>query len=96
MMDFITGLQQLHLQASTSSSPIGDNPFIARLHAGLPSDFSATQSTIASYLKSHGTVDTNTVNYICTILLDHEVVLKNLHLSDSSALWTNPSSGHRD
>jgi hypothetical protein len=96
MMDFIAHLQQLCLQASTTSSPIGDNTFIARLRAGLPSEFNATQSTIASYLKSHGTVDTNTVDHICAILLDHEVVLENLHWSDSSALWTNPSSGRRD
>jgi len=96
MMDFIARLQQLRLQASTTSSPIGDDTFIASLSAGLPSEFNATQSTIASYLKSHGTVDTNTVDHICAILLDHEVVLKNLHSSDSSALWTNPSSGRRD
>jgi len=87
MMDFITHFQQLCLQASTTSSPIGDNAFIARLRAGLPSEFNASESTIASYLKSHGT---------CAILLDHKVVLENLHLSDSPALWTNPSSGHRD
>jgi len=37
MMDFIARLQQLHLQASISASPIGDNTFIAHLHAGLPS-----------------------------------------------------------
>jgi len=65
MMDFIACLQQLRLQASTTSSPIGDNTFIAHLHACLPSEFNATQSTIASYLKSYGTMDTNTVNHIC-------------------------------
>jgi len=96
MMDFIARLQQLHLQASTTASPIGDNTFMALLHASLPSDFNATQSTIASYLKSYLTVDTNTVDHICAILLDHKVVLKNLHSSDSSALWTNQSSGRRD
>jgi len=42
MMDFIARLQQLHLQASTTSSPIGDNTFIAHLRAGLPSEFNAT------------------------------------------------------
>jgi len=93
MMDFIAHLQQLCLQASSAASPIGYNTFIAHLHAGLPSDFNATQNTIASYLKSHETMDTNTVDHICAILLDHEVVLENLHLVDSSALWTNPSSG---
>jgi len=96
MMDFIAHLQQLCLQASTTASPIGDNTFIAHLHAGLPSDFNATQSTIAIYLKLHGTVDTNTVNHICAILLDHKVVLENLHLVDSSAIWSTPSSGRRD
>jgi len=70
MMDFIARLQQLLLQASTTASPIGDDTFIALLRAGLPSDFNATQST--SYLKSHGTVDTNTVDHICAILFDHE------------------------
>jgi len=86
MMDFIARLQQLCLQASTTASPIRDNTLIARLCTGLISDFNATQSTIASYLKSHGTVNTTTIENICTILLDHEVLLENLHSSDSSAL----------
>jgi len=86
MMDFIVRLQQLRLH----------NTFIACLCPSLPSDFNATQSTIASYLKSHRTVDTNTVDHICAILLDHEVVLENCHSSDSSALWTNASSGCRE
>jgi len=93
MMDFITRLQQLCLQALMTASPIGDNTFIAHLCSSL---CGATQSTIASYLNSPGTVDTNTINHICAILLDHKVVLKNLHLGDLSALLTNPSSGCRD
>jgi hypothetical protein len=52
MMDFIARLQQLRLLASTDSSPIGDDNFVARLRAGLPSEYNSTQSTIASYLKS--------------------------------------------
>jgi len=73
------------------TSPIGDDTFLTHL----PSKFNTMQSTITSYLKSQGTIDTQTVNHICVILLDHEVVLENLHAADSSALWTNtPSSSH--
>jgi hypothetical protein len=86
MMDFIARLQQLRLLASTDSSPIGDDNFVACLRAGLPGEYNSTH---ASYLKSHDVIDVEAVDHICTILLNHKVVLENLASSlDSSALWT--------
>jgi hypothetical protein len=97
MMDFIARLQQLRLLASTDSSPIGDDNFVARLRAGLPGEYNSTQSTIASYLKSRDVIDVEAVDHICAILLDHEVVLENLaSSSDSSALWTGNAASTKN